>query len=199
MRKTIALAVASAFALVPIAYAQYPDTPYYQSNSYYQSETPRLRDAGDTARVIESTPVYAAATREECWNPSTGTYEARRDEHTGIGKGAALGALAGGVLGHQIDHGTGTAAGAILGGVIGHQLEKRDRQDDLDLSRCRYASEDSSTIEGYEVRYRYAGNEYVTRMAQDPGRRLRVGEDINWDGTPFDQVAYNSDPMYSYR
>lgn len=185
--KTIALAVASVFALAPVAYAQY-DGPYRDR------DRPR-----DSARVIESTPVYAATSREECWNPSTQTFEERRDSHTGIGKGAALGALAGGVLGHQIDQGGGTAAGAILGGIIGHQIEKdRDRQDDLDLSRCRVAS-DSSMIEGYDVRYRYAGNEYVTRLSQDPGSRLRLGEDVNYDGTPFDQVASYSAPSYDYR
>jgi uncharacterized protein YcfJ len=184
--KSIALAVASVFAIAPLAYAQYPDAPQYRGDRY--------------ARVIDSTPIYAAASREECWNPSTGSYEERRDNHTDIGKGAAIGALAGGVLGHQVDHGVGTAAGAILGGIVGHQIEKeRDRRDDLDLSRCRMASDSSSAIEGYDVRYRYAGNEYVTRMTQDPGTRLLLGRDINDDGTPLDQVASSYNYDYRYR
>jgi hypothetical protein len=35
--------------------------------------------------------------------------------------------------------------------------------------------------------YRYAGNEYVTAWAYDPGRgrTLRLGSDVNFDGTPF--------------
>jgi uncharacterized protein YcfJ len=173
--KCIAFAVASALAITPAAYAQW-ERPY--------------RD--DYARVIDSTPVYASASREECWNPGTGSYEERRDR-SDIGAGAAIGALAGGVLGHQVDHGAGTAAGAILGGVIGHQIEK-ERRDDLDLSRCRMVSDSGSRVEGYEVRYRYRGNEYVTRMAQDPGNRLLVGRDVNYDGTPLDQVA-----SYDYR
>ena len=178
--KTIAIAVASALAISPAAYAQW-DRP----------------DRDEYARVIDSTPIYSTASREECWNPNTGSYEERRDNRTDIGKGAAIGALAGGVLGHQVDHGAGTAAGAILGGVIGHQLEKeRDRRDDLDTSRCRMVSDNSSAVEGYDVRYRYRGEEYTTRMAQDPGRRLLVGRDVNWDGTPLDQVAYSS---YDYR
>jgi len=184
--KTIVIAVASALTLAPAAYAQY-DRPVYRENY---------------ARVIESTPVYAAASKEECWNPGTGSFEERRDNHTDIGKGAAIGAIAGGVLGHQVDDGAGTAIGAILGGVLGHQIEKeRDRRDDLDLSRCRMVSDSSSAIEGYDVRYRYRGNEYTTRMTQDPGSRLLVGRDVNEDGTPLDQVAsYYSPttPSYSY-
>lgn len=181
--KTIVIAVASALTIAP-AYAQ-----YYDRSS---------RD--DYARVIDSTPIYSTASREECWNPNTGSYEERRDNHTDIGKGAAIGAIAGGVLGHQVDHGAGTAAGAILGGILGHQLEKeRDRRDDLDTSRCRMVSDNSSAIEGYDVRYRYQGNEYTTRMAQDPGRRLLVGRDINYDGTPMDQFASSSSYDYRYR
>ena len=181
--KLITLAVASALAVAPAAYAQY-DRPY--------------RD--DYARVIDSTPIYASVSREECWNPSTGSYEERRDNRTDIGKGAAIGAIAGGVLGHQVDHGAGTALGAILGGVLGHQIEKdRDRRDDLDLSRCRMVSDSGAGVEGYEVRYRYRGNEYTTRMAQDPGNRLLVGRDINYDGTPLDQVASYSSYDYRYR
>jgi uncharacterized protein YcfJ len=190
--KRSAIAVATALAIAP-AFAQY-DGPYsyrsdntysYTPNNTYQlnsQEVPAARE--EYARVIESRPVYASS-KEECWNPRTQAFEERRDSSSGIGKGAAIGAVAGGVLGHQIDHGEGTAAGAILGGILGHQLEKRsDRGDDLDTSRCRVAS-DSSNIEGYDVRYRYKGTEYTTRMAYDPGRRLLVGQDVNWDGTPF--------------
>lgn len=181
--KRVAIAVASVLAIAPAAFAQYtPQYDRYQGSWSYDNVQP-VRE--EYARVIEATPVYASAGKEECWNPRTRAYEERRDGHTGIGKGAAIGAVAGGVLGHQVDHGEGTAAGAILGGIIGHQLEKRsDRRDDLDYSRCRMAY-DSSDIEGYDVRYRYKGDEYVARMAYDPGPRVLVGQDINWDGTPF--------------
>ena len=188
--KTVALAVASALAIAP-AFAQW-DGPYRDRTYSYQDDRAYTYQRDDRpvynqesyARVIESTPVYASST-EECWNPRTQAYEARRDSRSGIGAGTAVGAVAGGVLGHQVGDDTGTAVGAILGGIIGHQIEKdRNRSDDLDLSRCRIAS-DTSNIQGYDVRYRYQGQEYTTRMANDPGSRLLVGTDVNWDGTPM--------------
>jgi uncharacterized protein YcfJ len=190
--KTLTLAVASlCAAAAPAAFAQ-----DYRYRDDYRNER---RDT--TARVIESRPVYEAAnSREECWNPSARRFEERRDEGGGLGKGAAIGAVAGGVLGHQIDHGAGTAIGAILGGLAGNQIEKDRRDDnaDLDLSRCRMVSEGDRNLQGYDVRYSYQGNEYTTRLAQDPGRRLRVGEQIRDDGTPFDSVASYSTPSYGY-
>lgn len=48
------------------------------------------------------------------------------------GAGVALGALAGGVLGHQVGSGTGnklaTVAGATGGAVLGNQIERNHRQ-----------------------------------------------------------------------
>lgn len=177
--KKLAIAIGAALtALAPVAFGQHYSAPEYRHR--------------DTARVIESRPVYEAAfSRQECWNPRAGHYEAlRAPESTNIGKGAAIGAVTGGVLGHQVDSGGGTAAGAILGGILGHQIERRndrDDQPDLDRSRCRVVSEGrgSGALLGYDVRYEYDGREYVTRMSNDPGRRLRVGRDINSDGTPL--------------
>jgi len=199
--KTVAIAVGSIFtALAPAAFAQ-----YYSGDSYRDRDFRRDREF---ARVIESRPLYDnVAARQECWNPRAGHFEEVRGENkTRIGKGAAIGALAGGVLGHQVDSGGGTAAGAILGGLLGHQLERRadsnDAQNDLDYSRCRTVG-DSGTgnIVGYDVRYEHNGREYVTRMDRDPGRRLRLGEEVNYDGTPMNAYSYASPstPAYSYR
>ena len=198
--KKISIAIGSIFAAAAIAPAAFAQ--YYSGDNY------RNRDRGESARVIESRPLYAAGERkEECWNPRAGHFEEVRSENkTRIGKGAAIGALAGGVLGHQVDSGGGTAAGAILGGLLGHHLERRgdsnDSQNDLDFSRCRVVSEgNSGNIVGYDVRYEFNGREYVTRMDRDPGRRLRLGDEVNYDGTPFSSSNYVSPsaPVYSYR
>jgi uncharacterized protein YcfJ len=175
--KMIALAVASTFAIAP-ALAQW-DGPYRNS----APDRDRYADRDEYAQVIETTPSSASG-RQECWNPRTGAFEERHDRRSGIGAGAAVGAVAGGVLGHQVDHGAGTAAGAILGGIVGHQVEKQaNRDQDLDLSQCRMISD--SAEPGYDVRYSYAGREYVAHLDYDPGSTLRLGTDVNEDGTPF--------------
>jgi uncharacterized protein YcfJ len=178
--KKLALAIGSlATAIAPAAFGQYYGDSW--RGDRYRGE----------ARVIESRPVYEASNaRQECWNPRAGHYEElRAPEKTDIGKGAAVGAVAGGVLGHQVDSGTGTAAGAILGGILGHQVERRrdrDEQTDLDRSRCRVVGDSGSgAVLGYDVRYEIDGREYVTRMNSDPGSRLIPGRDINRDGTPY--------------
>jgi len=178
MKKT-AIAVAALFtALAPAAFAQYQ--PSYQSDREYRDRDYR---ENRTARVLESRPVYEnVAAGQECWNPRAGHFEEVRPEnHTRIGKGAAIGAVAGGVIGHQTDSNIGTGVGAVLGGIIGHQIERRnnenDKQDDLDFSRCRtVGGGGNGNIVGYDVRYQVNGREYVSRMDHDPGRRVSLDE-----------------------
>lgn len=183
--KRIAIAAgALATALAPAAFAQ--SYPEYRDRDYRGDYRDR-----DFARVIESRPIHESGDRrEECWNPRAGHFEEVRGESkTRIGKGAAIGAVAGGVLGNQTDSSAGTGVGAVLGGIIGHQIERRnnenDKQDDLDFSRCRTVAQGSDGLVGYDVRYEYRGREYVTRMDHDPGRRVRIGRDVSDDGTPF--------------
>ena len=206
--KTLALAVASLFTVVaPAALAQYDRNGNYDRYGDYDRYGNLIRpySYGGTARVIDSRPAYEAAnSREECWNPRAGMYEERRgSQHSaGVGKGTVLGAIAGGVLGHQFGSSSGgrdrgTAAGAIIGGLVGNQIDRQnssDEQNDLDLSRCRMVSEGGGSLIGYDVRYEYNGRQYTTRLAANPGRTLRVGEQIRDDGTPFDSPPAS----YSY-
>jgi uncharacterized protein YcfJ len=187
--KKLAIAVAAALSLPAIAQNYTPDRDSYRDGRY--------RD-NNTARVIESRPLYAAnEARQECWNPRAGHYEEVRDggnDHSALNKGTALGALVGGVAGHQVDSGAGTAVGAVLGGLAGNYLNRRNSSDDnvqndLDRSRCRVVAENGVPPRGYEVRYEYEGREYVTRTSREPGRRLRLGEDIRNDGTPFELAS----------
>ncbi len=189
--KKLAIAMASIFTVIaPVAHAAYDSYGNWYNEGY---QSPRERQ--DYARVLESRPVYEASNgREECWNPRAGHYEERRDgNNNSNGKGGAVaGAVVGGVVGHQFDNGSAgaTIGGALLGGLLGNKIQK-DRNDDapqndLDYSRCRVIGENSGgALQGYDVRYLYRGQEYTARMAQAPGQRLRVGEDIGDDGLPF--------------
>lgn len=223
-KSAVAIAIASLFTAAAPAFAQglaqdrtfnsYDGSTYNRDNPYivddnrysndYRSRDDRYR--GGLARVIEARPVYAVSEpREECWNPRAGHFEeVRGPEKARVGKGAAIGAVAGGVVGNRIgDHSTGgTVAGALLGGLLGHQIERRnkdDDQNDLDRSRCRVIAGSSGDLLGYDVRYHFRGDEYVARMDRNPGRTLRVGEDVNYDGTPFNSVSSYSTPSYSWR
>lgn len=188
MKSTVAIAVASLFTVIaPAAHAAYDRYGNYYDPGYraydYRGDT-----RADYARVIESRPVYAD-NREVCWNKRDARYEPRPDRDNRVGAGTAIGAVAGGVIGHQVGSGRGndvaTIGGALLGGLIGHNVEKNRNDDhpDFDFNDCRTMA--GRDLQGYDVRYVYNGQEYTTRMSADPGRRLLVGRDIRDDGTPF--------------
>ncbi len=77
-------------------------------------------------------PVAAAKPPPVCNECGTvASIELVKEKGQGSGAGAVMGAIAGGVIGHQFGSGSGndlaTAAGAIAGGFGGHEAEKRVR------------------------------------------------------------------------
>jgi uncharacterized protein YcfJ len=224
--KRIALAVAAAFTLAaPASFAQYdrtdsrnaPDYSRYDNrddtrgwrvdegrdyrNERYSAGDYRNRSR-DTARVLETRPVYAAGrAREECWNTRSNRYEEPRESREShVGAGTALGAVAGGVVGHQVGSGRGntaaTVGGALLGGLLGHNVENRGNEPEFDRSRCRVLAQDGAAPVYYDVKYEYNGQEYVARLDHDPGRRVRVGEDVQPNGAPFEAAGGGALPGY---
>jgi uncharacterized protein YcfJ len=156
----------------------------------------------DSAPVIGIRPITESVpvNREECWSEQRRGYEertvTRQDNGSPIGAGTVLGAIAGGVIGHQFGNSSGgrdrgTAAGAIVGGLVGNQVDRERggggsyetteverRPVTRDVERCRTIQEVREVASGYDVRYRYGGREFVTRMPFDPGRRVRVAVDV---------------------
>lgn len=142
------------------------------------------------ARVIESEPVYASVRvvtpHTECWTERV-VYEPQRSGPASPTP-MLLGATMGGLLGREIGHRgrgrtVGTIVGAVLGGSIGHDMARRHEagkrrgyREVRDEERCETREEVSweRELTGYDVRYRYQGRTYETRMASDPGERLRV-------------------------
>jgi outer membrane lipoprotein SlyB len=92
------------------------------------------------------------------------------DRRDGPGVGAIGGAIAGGVLGSQVGHGTGRAAatvgGAVIGGVVGHQVEQRVR------------GNDGATEYAYRVRMDDGSYQTFRRPTQD----IRVGDRVRIEG-----------------
>ena len=95
--------------------------------------------------------------------------------------GTAIGAVAGGVIGHQIGGGTGrtlaTVAGAAAGGYAGNQVQKNMQEKDTvsrTETRCKTVHETHTRTVGYDVRYRLGEEEGRVRMDHAPGPRIPV-------------------------
>ncbi|HST27038.1 MAG TPA: glycine zipper 2TM domain-containing protein [Rudaea sp.] len=96
----------------------------------------------------------------------------------------AIGAFVGGILGNQFGKGNGraaaTVAGAVAGGVAGNNIatageENGDSRPQYKTVRhCPPAAASQRKVVAYDVEYRYRGDVYSSRMAFDPGDRLRV-------------------------
>ncbi|HUQ27095.1 MAG TPA: glycine zipper 2TM domain-containing protein [Usitatibacter sp.] len=150
--KSIAIAVASLFTVIAPA----ANAAYDRNGNYYEPDAREYRSSDFRDR--EARPAYAAESREECWNTRNGRFESRPESSNRVGAGTAVGAVAGGVLGHQVGSGRGndaaTVGGALIGGLIGHQVEKDKREDrsteGFDMSRCRTVA----TNESYDSRWR---------------------------------------------
>ena len=133
------------------------------------------------ARVLSSTPVYDTVSepRRECWTETVG-HETRVRDGNNSG-GAVLGAIAGGLIGSTVGKGNGkvaaAAVGAATGAVVGDRwddgsprYESRPRQ----VERCRDHDAYRQVVSGYDVRYRFDGREYDTRLPYDPGKWLTL-------------------------
>jgi uncharacterized protein YcfJ len=148
----------------------------------------------DYAKVVASTPVYEKINepRRECWEEEV-RYEPRyerqyrRDSNAGS---TIIGGLVGGVLGNSIGKGDGrkaaTAIGAVLGAVAGDNYADSRRGDYQPSEsrvrveqRCREIDNWSRRLTGYDVTYRYQGQEYTSFMTRDPGNSVRVNVSVS--------------------
>lgn len=177
------------------------------------SGTAWAADFVDTAKVISSAPIYERVSepKQECWYEtisSTGTVtKSAPVEERSIG-GALVGGIIGGVVGSQIGAGEGrtaaTAAGAIAGAIIGDRAGNQPGQQEQQTSQapqvreerhCRQVESFREVIRGYDVIYRYKGQDVTTKLPYQPGDTVRVGISVMSDNSSSDS---NSDAR-SYR
>ncbi|HEX5786969.1 MAG TPA: glycine zipper 2TM domain-containing protein [Woeseiaceae bacterium] len=145
----------------------------------------------DYARVLASEPIRrTVAVRtpvRECWEEAE-YYEVERPS-PGVGAATFVGAVVGGVVGHQFGSGRGndaaTVAGSLVGAAIGNSSARRRHGYEVvtytrPVERCRTTMREhrEERIDGYRVVYQYRGQKYATRMPYDPGRQLRVRVDV---------------------
>ena len=132
------------------------------------------------AKVIASTPIYETVNepRTECWTETVG-YPTRSFPSVNNPGGAIVGAIAGGLLGSTVGKGNGkvaaAAAGAATGAVIGDRWhDGRVVSGPQQVERCQTTDNFRQILSGYDVRYRFQGQVYSTRLPYDPGDFLNL-------------------------
>jgi len=133
------------------------------------------------AQVLSATPIKESIKqpRQECRNVTLTHRRPVQDENRIAG--SVLGAVAGGVLGHQFGGGRGrdvaTVAGALAGGYAGNQvqggLQDRDTYTTSE-QRCRTVYDKQEKMLGYDVTYKIGDQQGKIRMENDPGTRIPV-------------------------
>ena len=124
-------------------------------------------------RVIASTPVVqqVAVPRQVCTNQPVAI------EQPKSGAGAAMGAIAGGVIGNQVGHGGGralaTMAGLIGGAVLGNNVEGGGTTVQ-NQQQCTTQTFYENRTASWNVTYEYAGRQYTVNMPYDPGPTIRL-------------------------
>lgn len=138
------------------------------------------------AQVLEATPIYrvieTSVPSRQCWEEEVVRSSSRhhyRSRTPGL-LGAVIGGAIGGSLGHHnTSRNVGTVVGAILGGSIARDVQEANRYEPVRLEtveRCETVThyEQEEKLVGYDVLYRYNGDDFRVRMPHDPGATVRV-------------------------
>lgn len=131
------------------------------------------------AQVVSATPIKETVKtpRKECRNVTVTHRRPVQDENRLTG--SVLGAVAGGVIGHQFGGGRGkdvaTVVGALGGGYAGNQVQGAMQERDTYTStqqRCKTVYDKSEKMLGYDVTYKIGDQQGKIRMANDPGTQI---------------------------
>jgi uncharacterized protein YcfJ len=153
--------------------------------------------AQEEGLVISSTPVVqqVPVPRQVCSSEQVAVQQPRS------GAGAAIGAIAGGIVGNAAGHGSGAATvlGAMGGAIIGDRIEDAPPVELRDVQRCGVQTVYENRTVGYDVEYEYGGKRYRTQLPYDPGQTiaLRVSPaDLGEPGAPPPQPIIQTQPVY---
>lgn len=136
------------------------------------------------ARVVDVEPLFrqvrVSTPQRDCWVEEREVYS-RPGIDASTAAPTVLGAIIGGVVGHQFGSGRGrdaaTVAGTVIGASIGHSSAVRaGGTETRAVQRCAVSYEHGweEQVEGYRVTYVHRGREYTTRMSYDPGSSVRI-------------------------
>ncbi|MBJ3815472.1 glycine zipper 2TM domain-containing protein [Shimwellia pseudoproteus] len=138
-----------------------------------------LNRTPEYAEVVSAIPIHETVStpRESCRDVVIKHRRAVQDENRLLG--SALGAVAGGVIGHQFGGGRGrdvaTVVGALGGGYAGNQIQGSMQDGDTYTTtqkRCKTVYDKTQKQIGYNVTYRIAKQQGKIRMDYDPGQRI---------------------------
>jgi uncharacterized protein YcfJ len=94
------------------------------------------------------------------------------------GAGAAMGAIAGGVLGNQIGGGSGKAAATALGifggAIFGNSIEGAPAPQTQTVQNCTIQNVFENRVTGYNVTYEFNGKQYNVQLPRDPGPTIQL-------------------------
>lgn len=131
------------------------------------------------AQVVSAMPIKETVKtpRKECRNVTVTHRRPVQDENRIAG--SVLGAVAGGVIGHQFGGGRGkdiaTVAGALGGGYAGHQIQGAMQDRDTYTTtqqRCKTVYDKSEKMIGYDVTYKIGDQQGKIRMDKQPGETI---------------------------
>lgn len=130
--------------------------------------------AQETGRVLSSVQVIqqVAVPRQVC------TQEQVAVSQNKSGAGAAMGAIAGGVLGNQVGGGSGKAAATALGifggAILGNNIEGAPAAQMQTVQNCTTQNIFENRVTGYKVTYEFNGKQYTVQLPRDPGPTIRL-------------------------
>ena len=136
------------------------------------------------AQVVSAAPIKETVKtpRQECHNVTVTHRRPLQDENRIAG--SVLGAVAGGVIGHQFGGGRGkdvaTVVGALGGGYAGNQAQGALQERDTYTStqqRCKTVYDKSEKMLGYDVTYKIGDQQGKIRMDKDPGTQIPLNGD----------------------
>jgi uncharacterized protein YcfJ len=143
---------------------RYAPPPRY-AYDYRKRDNERLYDA----EVTSARAVYAEG-EQRCWVERQDV--PANDRNLG---GAAVGAVIGGILGHQVGSGRGndaaTVGGAVVGGLLGSQYG--NTYTSRDVQRCREAR---GAPQYWDVTYNFRGQQRYAQLTHPPGPTIPVNE-----------------------
>jgi uncharacterized protein YcfJ len=140
-----------------------------------------LYQTAHTAKVVSAKPLTRTVKtpRQECHDEEVTHTKPVKDQNRLIGTG--IGALVGGVLGHQVGGGSGktlaTVAGAGAGGYAGNKIQQSAQQHDTYTTteqRCNTVYDMKEEPAGFDVVYELDGGKHHLHMNSDPGDSLPV-------------------------